>query len=227
MSLRSRLLLVVLGILALLLVPYLLWHEPMDAYFSSAAYHQWLQSARSYAWLIAIALLVADLFLPMPAPPVMATLGVIYGTVWGGLIGAGGSILAGLVAYGLARWAGYKAARFLGSQRDIAALRRVFDTWGGGAIIISRALPVLPEVLTFLAGLAPMRFGRFCLALVLGSVPVGLLLAWAGNSAGVSATSLLILTAIPAGLWCLYILFMARAAGRQAKTSQCDGSAFE
>ena len=30
MSLRSRLLLVVIGILALLLVPYLLWHEPMS-----------------------------------------------------------------------------------------------------------------------------------------------------------------------------------------------------
>jgi hypothetical protein len=65
MSLGSRSLLIVLGILALLLAPYLLWREPMDAPFSSMAYHEWRPSARSYAWLIGIALLVTDLFLSM------------------------------------------------------------------------------------------------------------------------------------------------------------------
>ena len=120
MSSRRSLLLKIGGIVAaivvLILVPYFLWHEAMDAYFASDEFSSWVQGARSYAWGIVILLLVADLFLPIPSAPVMATAGVIYGTFWGGLVGATGSIMAGLTAYGLARLAGRRAARFLATE---------------------------------------------------------------------------------------------------------------
>jgi uncharacterized membrane protein YdjX (TVP38/TMEM64 family) len=154
---------------------------------------------------------VADLFLPIPATVVMASLGTIYGTLLGGIIGAVGSILAGLVAYGLARLVGRRAARLLASEEDLADFQRFCDTWGGGGIIATRVLPVVPEVLTFLAGLARMHFGRFCAALALGSLPASLLLAWAGEAAGASSALLLVLTLIPVALWCVYLLWRRRA----------------
>jgi uncharacterized membrane protein YdjX (TVP38/TMEM64 family) len=209
---------IVVCVVAFVLVPYFLWHEAMDAYFASEEYQQWLVSARPYAWAVAIAMLVGDLFLPIPTTPVMATLGVLYGTLLGGVIGAAGSVLAGLVAYGLARLLGERASRLLASEEEMADLQVFFDTWGVGGIIASRALPVVPEVLTFMAGMARMHLGRFVLALVVGAVPVGFLLSWAGQASGTSSNLLLVLTLTPAALWFAYLLGARRARMRRAAT---------
>jgi uncharacterized membrane protein YdjX (TVP38/TMEM64 family) len=220
LSFQLRLVLLIIFIVGPLLVPYFIWHEPMDAYFASTEYQQWLASIRPYAWLIGLALLAADAFLPVPAPPVMATMGVLYGTVVGGIIAATGSILAGLVGFGIGRLAGKKALRLFAKDSELAELRRFFDTWGAAGIVASRALPVAPEVLTVLAGIARMHVGRFMLALLLGGIPIGILLAWAGSQVGQSSGLLLVLTLIPAGLWCTYLLLMARTRGKQAARSQ-------
>ena len=168
------------------------------------------------------ALLVGDLFLPIPAAPVVATAGVIYGTFWGGVIGAVGSILAGLVAYALARLAGRKAARLLASEEEMADLQRFFDTWGVGGIIASRAMPVVPEVLTFMAGLARMHLGRFVSALAIGAIPMGFLLAWAGSTTSTSSTLLLVLTLVPAGLWCVYLVWAQSLRARRPKPAAIE-----
>ncbi|MBS3733454.1 MAG: TVP38/TMEM64 family protein [Phycisphaerae bacterium] len=217
-----KLALIVAGIVVLILVPYVLWHEPMDAYFQSPEFAAWVASAKPYAWSIAIGLLIGDLFLPIPASPVVATAGVIYGTFWGGVIGAVGSFLAGLTAYGLARLAGHKAARLLAGEEEMADLRQFFDTWGVGGIIASRAMPVVPEVLTFMAGLAKMSPARFMLALAVGAVPMGFLLAWAGSASGSSSTLLLVLTLIPAGLWCVYLLWAQSLRARRLQAAALE-----
>jgi uncharacterized membrane protein YdjX (TVP38/TMEM64 family) len=210
---------IVIVLVLFVLAPYFLWHEKMDAYFMSPQFASWLRSARSYAWIVAIALLVGDLFLPIPTSPVVATAGVMYGTFWGGVVGAAGSFLAGLVAYWLARLAGSRAARLLASEQEMADLQRFFDTWGVGGIIASRAMPVVPEVLTFMAGLARMHQGRFCTALLVGSVPMGFLLAWAGEAAGASSSLLLVLTLIPACLWFVYLIWTHRVRSRRLQVA--------
>jgi len=189
---QRKLVLVILAIVFVLLVPYFIWHEQMDAYFASESYRQWLLSVRPYAWLVGIGLI---------------------GTIVGGLIATMGSILAGLCAYGLSRLLGLKAARFLASESELANLQRFFDSWGAAGIIASRALPVVPEVMTILAGLAKMHFGRFMLALSIGSVPVGFALAWVGETAGTSSSLLLVLTLVPACGWCVYVVATSRRRG--------------
>jgi len=213
MPFRRKLIFLIVGLVIALLTPYFLWHEQMDGYFESESYHRWLLSIRPFAWLIGLALIVGDLILPIPTPPVMATLGAIYGTLVGGLIASLGSVMAGVVAYGLARLLGRRGAHLLASDEEMAGFRRFFESWGAAGIVASRALPVLPEVLTLLAGLAGMHFGRFLLSLLLGSMPVGFLMAWAGQKAGFSSTLLLVLTLIPAMLWVIYLLFAGRFRG--------------
>ena len=215
MTLQRKAPFIVLAIVVVLLTPYFIWHAEMDAYFASESYRQWLVSVRPYAWAVGIALIVADLFLPIPAAPIMAAMGALYGAVVGGVIATVGTMLAGLVAYGLARLLGLKAARFLASDSEMADLQQFFDSWGAAGIIASRALPVVPEVMTIFAGLAKMHFGRFMLALTLGSVPVGFAFAWCGHANGASSSMLLILTLIPALAWCAYVILAAR---RRAKT---------
>lgn len=218
---------IVAGIVVLILVPYFLWHEPMDAYFESPEFAAWIASAKPYAWVVAIALLVGDLFLPIPAAPVVATVGVIYGTFWGGVVGAIGSFLAGLVAYALARLAGRKAARFLASEEEMTDLQEFFDTWGVGGIISSRAIPVVPEVLTFMAGLARMHLRRFIPALAIGVIPMGFLLAWVGSATGTSSALLLVLTLVPAGLWCIYMVWAQSLRTRRLQPAVIENQAEE
>jgi len=201
---------IVVVLVVFVLAPYFLWHEKMDAIFASPEFADWVGSSRSYAWAVVMALLVGDLFLPIPTSPVVATAGVMYGVFWGGVVGSAGSFLAGVVAYWVARLAGRKAARFLADEQEMADLQQFFDTWGVGGIIASRAMSVAPEVLTFLAGLSRMHQGRFYAALLVGSVPMGFLLAWAGEAAGASSRLLLVLTLIPACLWFVYLIWMHR-----------------
>jgi len=189
----------------LVLVPYFLWHETMDAYFESTEFASGVASARPYAWALAIVLLVGDLFLPVPASAVVAAAGTIYGPLWGGVIGTVGSFLAGLIAYALVRLLGNKARGLLIDRQAMDSLQQFFDTWGVGGIIASRALPVVPEALTFMAGLARMRLNRFIPALLVGAIPTGFLLAWAGSANATSSTLILVLTLVPAGLWCVYL----------------------
>ena len=49
-------------------------------------------------------------------------------------------------------------------------------------VALSRALPILPEVISCTAGLVRMPFRRFVVALACGSVPMGFLFAAIGNS---------------------------------------------
>jgi uncharacterized membrane protein YdjX (TVP38/TMEM64 family) len=216
MRFRHKLILLIVGLVALLLTPYVLWHEQMDAYFASEAYRRWLLTVKPYAWIVAMALIVGDLVLPVPTSPIMATLGVLYGTWLGGLIGATGSVLAGITAYGVARLLGRRGIELLASEEELADFREFFNSWGTAGIIASRALPVLPEVMTLLAGAAHMHFGRFVTALVIGSAPVGFFLAWVGEEAGQSSRLLLVLTLVPAGLWVVYLLMMRAIRARKS-----------
>src|SRR4029453_17765035 len=53
----------------------------------------------AWAWAVGIALIWADLVLPVPQTVVIAALGIIYGTVLGGLLGSVGLITGGLLGY--------------------------------------------------------------------------------------------------------------------------------
>jgi uncharacterized membrane protein YdjX (TVP38/TMEM64 family) len=57
-----------------------------------------LRKYESWAWALGIALIWADLVLPVPQTAVIAALGIIYGTLLGGLLGTLGLITGGLLA---------------------------------------------------------------------------------------------------------------------------------
>jgi uncharacterized membrane protein YdjX (TVP38/TMEM64 family) len=138
-------------------------------------------AAKGWAWLAGIGLLVADLLLPIPGTVVMSALGVVYGFWLGGVLAAVGSMLAGILGYGVGRFfnEGF-AKRWLG-EKDFEKGRALFRGGGAWVVAMSRALPILPEVLACMAGLLRMPFGKFCLALACGSVPMGFLFAWIGT----------------------------------------------
>jgi len=160
------------------------------------------EAARSWAWLAGILLLIADLLLPIPGTVVMSALGAVYGFWIGGLISAIGAMLAGMFGYGVGRFFDEKfAKRWLGEE-DFEKGRNLFSKSGAWVVAVSRALPILPEVLSCMAGLLRMPFGKFMVALACGSVPMGFLFAWIGTVGREQpAWGLAFSLGVPALLW--------------------------
>jgi uncharacterized membrane protein YdjX (TVP38/TMEM64 family) len=177
-----RLALWFLGLAALVLGTWWIWGGRMDAQFTLAGSVEWLESTGPWAWVAGIALLAGDLFLPVPGTVVISALGLIYGVLTGGAVAAVGLMTAGLCGYGLGRLCGERFARRWLGDRDFDKGTKLFTTGGGWVVALSRALPILPEVISCTAGLVRMPFKRFVVSLACGSVPMGFLFAAIGRA---------------------------------------------
>ncbi len=139
------------------------------------------EEAREWAWLAGMGLLLADLLLPVPGTIVMSALGAVYGFWLGGFLASVGSIMAGLLGYGIGRYFDEKTARKWLGDKDFEKGSRLFAGRGAWVVAVSRSLPIFPEVLACIAGLLRMPFGKFLGALACGSIPMGFLFAWIGT----------------------------------------------
>ena len=139
------------------------------------------EEAKGWAWLVGIGLLLADLLLPIPGTVVMSALGAVYGFWLGGLFAVIGSMLAGTLGYGIGRFFDEGFARKWLGNKDFDKGHDLFSNRGSIMVAVSRALPILPEVLACMAGLVRMGFGKCLIALACGAVPVGYLFAWIGT----------------------------------------------
>lgn len=197
-----RLVLIVAGLVALLLLPVLTFGDAIDQHFSGAEGLARLQAYGDWAWLVGIGLIVADLALPVPATVVISGLGMIYGPWLGGLLGGIGSTLAGLVAYGGCRLLGERFRSFLIGDANLVKLDRFLARYGLWAIALSRWMPLLPEALCCLAGMSRMHTGRFLAALACGSMAMGLAFAFMGVAyADRPIVGLVVSALVPVAVW--------------------------
>jgi uncharacterized membrane protein YdjX (TVP38/TMEM64 family) len=140
-----------------------------------------LRQYGSWAWAFGIALIWADVLLPVPQTSVIAALGIIYGTLIGALVGSFGLITGGLLGYALMLTAARRHVPRLVGRQSLHKLERLFDQGGAWAIVLTRSLPYsVPEAMVFLAGLAGMPAAKFAAALAIGSVPTAFVFAAMG-----------------------------------------------
>ena len=160
--------LTLIGALAILLASCARIPTPQDA--NDAVFM--LREYDSWAWALGIALIWADLVLPVPQTAVIAALGIIYGTVFGGLLGSVGLISGGVLGYALMRTSARRFVDRLVGRQSLHKMESLFDRAGAWAIVLTRSLPYsVPEAIVFLAGLAGMPMRKFTMALTVGSVP--------------------------------------------------------
>ncbi len=169
-------------ILALLvLIPFLIWGDFFETAFSWEGSRDWLEQYGRWAWAAGMGLLIADLALPLPNTLVIAGLGYIYGVFIGGLLGALGTVCSGLLAYGLCRGFGRRAALWIEGEAGLAKGEEVFRRAGGWIVALSRWLPMIPEVIACVAGLHRMPFRIYLAALCCGRLPLGFVYAALGQ----------------------------------------------
>jgi len=169
--------LIVIAALSLLLASCATIPTPQEANDAVLA----LRKHESWAWAMGIALIWADLVLPIPQTAVIAALGIIYGTLLGGLLGSLGLITGGLLGYGLMLTSARRFVQRLAGPRSLNRMESFFDQGGAWAIVLTRSLPYsVPEAMVFLAGLAGMPMERLVAALTVGSVPTAFVFAAIG-----------------------------------------------
>jgi uncharacterized membrane protein YdjX (TVP38/TMEM64 family) len=153
-----------------------------------------LGGARIWSVTLSVALLAADLVLPVPSSVLMtfngAALGLVYGAL-ASLMGVTGSAVLGY-------WLGSRGSALLQraiGHREMDRAQRFFVRWGSFAVLLSRPIPIVAETTAVLAGSSRMGWGPFLASVVAGSVPVCAGYAWAGASVSRSFNSLLVFVA--------------------------------
>jgi uncharacterized membrane protein YdjX (TVP38/TMEM64 family) len=157
-----------IGVLAFVLVSCATVPTPQEANDALLA----LRGYGSWAWALGIALIWADVLLPVPQTAVIAALGVIYGPLLGGVLGSLGLITGGLLGYGLLFTSARRLVQRFAGRQSLHRMESLFSRSGAWAIVLTRSLPYsVPEAMVCLAGLAGMPMAKFTAALTVGSVP--------------------------------------------------------
>lgn len=144
---------------------------------------RYLMQAKSIsAALVGIALLAADVFLPIPSSLVMITNGAVFGVVLGTLLSLVGSLGAGLIGFFIGRRGGSVLARFVPPEQRLQA-NQLLKKWGLLAIIVTRPVPLLAETTAIAAGTSTIGWKNMTLATLAGSLPAAVIYAIAGATA--------------------------------------------
>jgi uncharacterized membrane protein YdjX (TVP38/TMEM64 family) len=143
----------------------------------------WLKQGGVWAAVLGVALLIADVLLPVPSSLVMVAHGALFGVPLGTGLSLLGSTGATLFGFWIGR-SGGKSLERLVTPEERERANRLLEQWGMLAIIVTRPIPLLAETVAIMAGASPLGWGRTALAALAGSLPPALLYALTGASAG-------------------------------------------
>ena len=163
--------------------------------------------------LVLASLLITDLILTVPSTATIILAGYLLGPKWGPFYACLGTLAAGLLGYALGRRFGDSLLKFLlrsASEREAAVA--TYDRVGPAMILVSRAVPMLPEIASCLAGLSKMSFWRFCFLYGCGTIPYTLIVALAGafSSEAAPAPALIAVAVLNLSLWLSWRLLSRR-----------------
>lgn len=142
----------------------------------------WLKQRGALAATVGVALLVADVLLPVPSSPVMVAHGALFGVACGTLLSLLGSVGAALCGFAIGRRGGGVFRRLV-TPEEQARADHLLRRWGMLAIIVTRPVPLLAETVAIVVGTSPLGWGHTTLAALAGSLPPALLYAITGAAA--------------------------------------------
>lgn len=199
----------VFGVLLLLfiLVPFFLLEGKVNGLVQTT-----LASATSVLLitLAVIGFLVADVVLPVPSSFVLTTTGYLLGVGSGTAVCFVGMTCASLAGYWLGRYAGSPVARRVVGAPQLDRFVQVWERYGDTVLVAFRAVPVLAEATTILAGISRVRLPRFLLLVSIGNLVVSLVYASIGAMSA-SQSSFLLASVASVVLPVLIVLLTRRA----------------
>lgn len=132
---------------------------------------------------VVFTLLAVDILLPVPSSLIMILSGSLLGVFWGSVVSLAGSVGGQVLGYELARRYGRAAAARLIGDQDLRGMSALMARHGAAVVVVTRALPIMLETVSVVAGLAGMRRATFVLAALAGTAPIVVVYAYAGTVA--------------------------------------------
>lgn len=196
-------LLIVLSLAVCVILPFAIWGDTIESWIVIDTEAKTLANSGKYAWLAGIGLLIADIFIPIPTTSIVAGLGIIYGPVFGAVVAVIGSMLSAIIGYCLGRFLGRPVAvRFAGNR--LGKGDKLVQIYGGWIVAASRWLPVLPEVVSVVAGAHRMPAMLFFFSALCGVIPFSFAFAAIGHvGSETPIVTLLFAACVPILLWLL------------------------
>lgn len=161
---------------------------------------QWVTRFGDTGPIVLIALMaIAIVINPVPSAPIALAAGAAYGHAWGTAYVVTGATIGALSAFWIARLLGHRLLiRWFGD--------RVQTGWVGsqntltGLVFVSRLIPFLSfDLVSYGAGLTPLKAWRFTAATVAGLVPVSFLLTHFGGELASAGLDRLLITVLLLG----------------------------
>jgi len=195
-------------LLAFILVPFFLLEGRMNELVQ-----QTLRSDTPLALitLAVVVFLLADIVLPVPSSFVLTTTGYLLGLPLGLAVNFIGLSCACMAGYALGRFAGGPLAQRVVGRAQLERFAALSQRHGDMLLVAFRAMPVLAEATTLLAGLSRMPLPRFLLVVSIGNAVVAAVYAWIG-AVSASQSSFLFASVAAFVLPLLIVLAMRRAA---------------
>ena len=188
----------------------------------------WLEAAKLVApWIVGLVvagLLFADLFIAIPNLTVCILSGYFLGFELGAFFNILGVSAAGITGHLLSRLVGRRfLEKIVRDPVKIKEMENVFHRHGFVMLLISWALPILPEATACLSGFTRMPFWKFLSAWALGAYPYVTIAAYAGSVSTLSDPKPAIYTAIglSAFFWLSWVIFL-RFRRRGAEIDQAE-----
>ncbi|MFH1529014.1 MAG: VTT domain-containing protein [Bacteroidota bacterium] len=166
-----------------------------------------------YIGIVVVLLLWVDLFIAVPTLTVIMLAGYFIGFQYGAAASLIGLLLAGSSGYGLSNVLGERILGFLLKKEEARQeMKSTFKQHSFVMILLSRAMPILPEVTACLAGMTKMKFTKFITAWLISAIPYVLIISYAGSVSSVENPNPAIFTAIgiSATLWIGWYLYKVK-----------------
>lgn len=195
-------------LLGFILVPFALLENRMTELVQHT-----LQSKASLAWitLAVVAFLLADIVLPVPSSFVLSTTGYLLGFGAGTAVCFVGLSCASLAGYALGRYAAGPLTQRIVGRAQLERFAALSRRHGDLLLVAFRAMPVLAEATTILAGISRLPLLRFTIVVSVGNLVVAAVYAWIG-AVSASQSSFLFASVASIVLPVLIVLTLRRAA---------------
>lgn len=144
---------------------------------------------RSYGSIAAgvsfLLMIFQSIIAPLPAFIITFANAAVFGWMKGALLSWTSSMAGAVICFGIARIYGRNAVIMLSGKTAVASVENFFERYGGHAILIARLLPFMPfDIVSYGAGVTPMRFWPFLIATGIGQLPATLVYSYAGQMLG-------------------------------------------
>ena len=144
----------------------------------------------AYAAVISFFLMILQSILsPIPALLITLSNAAVFGWWKGALLSFWSSMVGASLCFYIARTLGRDVVEKITTKTGLAKVDEFFERYGKNSILICRLLPFVSfDIVSYAAGLTPIKFWDFFIATGLGQLPATIVYSYLGNLAGSTKT---------------------------------------